>query len=582
MRIDGYKKGKPDVAWWRRQINAGIAYRKKYASQARWDDWRKYYRGNWPANVLPVNLFFRMLRTTVPRLYFRNPSISCVATKTGMEQQIFAQLIERLDNKLIRMMGVKNQMKKMVQHTWMFGTSGGKLGYGAQFTPTPDEFDTAAPNLGGIKLQRKVEYNSLVQPNMPWFMAVHPGNLIVPDGLQNFEETPWVAMAIQRSVDDVKSDPRLDTAGLIGASGTPKSGDPGPTAVGKRASLDISPPMTLYEIRDMRTGKVIVISAYMCDDVLLFEDDALQNNNRPNIYPLQFNPDDEIFWGVPDSIILEPQQLEINEVRTLMMRHRRISLLKLFYKDKAIDVGELEKALNGDVLAAIRINKDADITDVQPMEIGHIPESLLMMDQTIEADARDSSGFSRNQSGEYASNKSHNAPTAFEAQIVAAAAEIRIDERKDAIADVLVQMFEDCNALIFNEWQDDQVVQVMGPDSMPYWVSFKPAMLKAARYEANIDPDSTVPETRDMRRQVSDKMYAALKTNPLIDPNLLTKYYLREQGGVALDQLMVQLQQRAAAGVPGSSPDQPMGPEQLMSMMTQKGGMPPPGSGQPT
>ena len=56
-------------------------------------------------------------------------------------------------------------------------------------------------------------------------------------------------------------------------------------------------------------------------------------------------------------------------------------------------------------------------------------------------------GFSRNQAGEYSSQKSHNAPTAAEARIVQAASEIRVDERRDSLADVLVDMFEDANKL---------------------------------------------------------------------------------------------------------------------------------------
>lgn len=571
MRCDGYKKGVPDIAWWRRQIAAGVRFRKDFALEQRWNTWRSYYRGRWPINVLPVNLYFKMLRTVVPRIYFRNPSISVQATKVGLEQQVFAQLIERIDNKLIRTMGVKGQMKKMIHNAWMFGTGAGKLGFGAEFTPTPDEFETMAPAYSSAKLTRRVEWNSLVTPNMPWFMSVHTGNLIVPDGLMAFEEAPWVAMRIRRTVDDVKNDKRLsNTSGLKGGTTLASTENP---SVGRRSPMTETNDIDLYEVRDMRTGKVIIFSASSGDEPLLFEDDLLQTNYRPNIYPLVFNPDDEVFWGIPDSMILEPQQLELNEVRTLQMKHRRISLIKLLVKRGAIDSTELEKLLGGDVGCAVFVNKDAEMTDFEKFELGNIPESLFAADQTIQGDVRDQMGFSRNQSGDYASQKSHNAPTAYEASVVNAAAEIRVDERRDGAADVLVSVFEDANVLCFEEWTDDQVQQVMGPDSIPYWVAFKPAMLKAARYEMNIDPDSSVPETKEIRRQKADLIYEKAKLNPLIDPLMLTKWYLREQGGVALDQMVRQVQQNAAAGLPGSSPDQPMGVEQFLgNMMNQPQG----------
>ncbi len=567
--IDGYKSGEPDVGWWRRAIAEGIQYRKQSAMEHRWDTWRSYYRGKWPPNVIPVNLFFRMLRTVVPRIYFRNPSISIVATKPGYEQQVFAQMIERIDNKLIRTMSTKTQLKRMIHNTWMFGTSAGKLGFGAEFTPTPDEFETQAPIAGTNTFNRKVEWNQTVQPNMPWFLSVHPSNLVVPNRLDAWENTPWVATKIRRSISDIKADPRLkNTSQMTGRQ-------LGTDALSKSSDTTINE-SELWEIRDMRTGKVIIIPSYSCDDVLLYEDDQMQVNARPNIYPLSFNPDDSNFWGVPDSVLLEPQQLEINEVRTLQMRHRRISVVKLLYKSGAIDDDQVERLMNGEVGIGVKINAAAELTDVDQFQLGSIPEALFQADATIQQDVRDLMGFSRNQSGEFAATKSHSAPTALEASIVQAASEIRVDERRDGCADILVSMFEDANVLCFEHWTDDQVVQVMGPDSLPYWVAFKPAMLKAARYEASIEPDSMVPETKEIRRNKAEMVYANLKTNPLIDPQMLTKYYLREQHGVQFDNMMITLQKNAAAGLPGSAPDQPMGVEDFMGMMMKGGGGSPP------
>ena len=561
--IYGYKSnGDPDVAWWLDEIRTGIEWRKKCTHQQDWDRWRKYYRGQWPNGVLPVNLFFRMLRTVVPRIYFRNPSISVIATKPGYEQQVFAQLIERTDNKLLRVMDVKNQMKRIIHNTWMFGTAAGKLGFGAEFTPTPDIFDTQAPADSKKSLNRRVEYNSNVSANMPWFMSVHPGSLIVPKGLMQFSDTPWVAMWIKRSVDDVQADPRLKHAKDLHSSNLKSFGDTGNLSEPQRKNT-----IDLIEIRDRRTRKVIILAPYSTDRVLYYGDDELQSNNRSNIYPVVFNSDDESFWGVPDSIILEPQQLELNEIRTLQMKHRRISILKLLYKQNTISKEELDKLLNGDVMAAIAVQ--GELSDIDTIELGHVPESLYQASAEVQSDVRDQMGFSRNQGGEYSSQKSHNAPTATEAQIVSAASEIRVDERRDAIADMLVNIFEDTNVLVFNKWQDDEIVQVMGPDAVPLWVAFKPSMLQAARYEIQIEPDSTLPITKDIRMQKADMVYEKLKLNPLIDPQMLTKYYLREMHGVQYDTMMKTVQQNAASGTPGSTPDMPITSERLMQMMAQ-------------
>jgi len=97
-------------------------------------------------------------------------------------------------------------------------------------------------------------------------------------------------------------------------------------------------------------------------------------------------------------------------------------------------------------------------------------------------------------------------------------------------------------------------------------------MLKAARYEIQIEPDSTLPITKDMRMQKADMVYEKMKLNPLIDPQLLTKYYLREMHGVQYDTMLKTITQNAARGIAGSSPDTPIGSEQLMQMMANRGG----------
>lgn len=571
MSIRGYVGGQPDVSWWLEQIRAGIEYRKRCAHQAQWPIWRKYYRNDFPKGVIPVNLFFRMLRTTVPRIYFRNPSISVVATKAGTEQQVFAQLIERVDNKLVRVMDVKNQMKRIIHNTWMFGTGAGKIGFGAEYSPTPEEFDTSIPEEYQSKMHRRIEYNSNVKANMPWFMSVHTGSLIVPKNLMQFADTPWVAMWLKRPLDDIQADSRFkNVSGLRSTTGK-GLGSMGSVTSTNEINKD---EVDLVEIRDMRTKKVIVIAPYASDRILYFGNDELQNNNRPNIYPVVFNPDDEQFWGVPDSCILEPQQLELNEIRTLQMKHRRISLVKIFYKKQSIEIAELEKMLNGDVGAAIAIT--GELGDIEVREMGHVPDSLYSASSEVQADVRDGMGFSRNQGGEYASQKSHNAPTATESRIVQSASEIRVDERRDALADMLVNIFEDTNELVFNKWTDDQVVQVMGPESMPVWVAFKPAMLKAARYEIDIEPDSTLPETKEMRESKAVNVYNLLKANPLIDPQMLTSYLLREMHGVAYDHLVKSVQQMsnnvqqaAAAGQQGATPGNPVDANQFMQMLAQ-------------
>ena len=545
------------------QIRKGIAYRKKYTSEAQWPRWRQYYRGQWPRGTLPVNLFFRMLRTTVPRIYFRNPSISVQPSKPGVEQQVFARLIERIDNKLMRTMRIKNQLKQMIHNTWMFGTGIGKRGFGQEFHPTPDIISGGVDPMatGQGRMLAKTEYHASVQDEMPWFLENPTGGYIVPSGSRNFQECRWYAGWYRRPLDDLQEDPRFkNTNTLKGSQHSEHKLRPDSSIVeGPTNEVD------LVEVRDTKTKKAFIFAPYGDTDkkTLFYGDDTMQVNGRTPFYTTVFNPDDEVCWGVPDSVILEPQQLEMNEIRTLEMKHRRLTLIKMFYKDKSLDISAIEKALDGEVLGAVKVN--GELSDVEFRQTGEVPRDLMLAGREVMEDVRENMGFSRNQFGNYAEGSADR--TATESRIVQVASEIRIDERRDAIADLIVDLFEDIHVDIFDRWDDDIVVQVIGPDSMPVWVAFKPAMLKAAQYELQVDPDSAVPETKEVRQQKAMMTYERLKTNPLIDPQLLTQYLLHEMHGVQFDNMVRSLGQLAAAGAPGATQENPVSPEQLMQMI---------------
>lgn len=566
MSGNGYYNGRPDAEYWTGEIRRALAFRKKHAQEASWPRWRDYYRNRFQRGVLPVNLYFRMLRTVVPRIYFRNPSISVQASKPGPEQAAFAQLIERIDNKLMRSMRMKDQLKKIVHQTWMFGTGIGRRGFAQQFKPDVREVgDGSAPVGGSLNLKMRAEYHQNISDNMPWFLKVNTGDFLVPADTQEFEEARWNAMWVRRPLSEVQNDPRLrHTADLRATPPGARTGVDTPSDGRTRVDM-----LDMVEIHDYMTGKVFVMAPYNNDKVLLYADDPLQQNNRGCFYRLVFNDDDEAFWGLPDAAILEPQQLELNEIRTLEMKHRRMSLLKLLYKKGSINLPELEKLLNGEVSAAVEIL--GELSDIDHFQVADIPNGLRIQGAEVLNDVREGMGFSRNQSGNF-SDATSNPPTATESRIVQMASEIRIDERRDMLADMIVDVFEDIHADIFTRWKEDMILQVMGPSGVPLWVAFKPSDLKAARYDMQIDPDSTVPETKEFRMQKAIMTYERLKLNPLIDPDLLTRYFLRELHGVQFDNMIKQLQMNAAAGVQGATPTNPLTTAQYVEQVARSGG----------
>ena len=111
---------------------------------------------------------------------------------------------------------------------------------------------------------------------------------------------------------------------------------------------------------------------------------------------------------------------------------------------------------------------------------------------------------------------------------------------------------------------------------IPIWVRFTGEMLRSSSYELNIDPDSAVPQTKELREQKAVQTYQILSTNPLVDPMRLTRMLLHEMHGVQYDDLINGVPniydnafiQQLMAG-PGARGGQPMDPAQLGGMMQQ-------------
>lgn len=569
----GYKPGGrsglvPDPLWWMEEIRKGVDFRNKATHRAKWERWRNNYRGKWSGDTLPVNVYFKMLRTMVPRVYFRNPTVS-ITPRRGSEGKLdywlFAQILERIDNALFDRIHLKHAMKTAVQDAFMFGNGIIKLGYGGQFTPTPDPVETTEP--GTNKKGQRLEYHSAILPDTPWTLRVPTGRFIVPQYALDWPSCRWAAHEERRHIDDVQSDPRFKNVSNI---------QPGVLLqAGEEAINKLSDQVSMVEIRDKKSGDVFVISPMSKEKVLAHESDELQFNGRLPYFPIQFNPDDDGFWAIPDAQILEPHQTELNEIRRVVRMHRRISLLKYLVRQGGLTADALSKLADPNQVGAIIFaDKDAAALSevLKEMQAGDIPNGLLKADQLEEQVIQEVLGLGVNQFGEYAPGSADRSAT--EAMIVNQAVQIRTDERRDIVADVIVDITEHMNHIILDRWNQQQVVDIIGPDGSQIWVAFKASDMRSLEYDVKVDPDSAIPETRQLRRQNAKETLALFGQNQLMDPVKLTKWGLTEMQGPQLIDLMKNggkpQEPMVQPGQPGSSPGQPAQAGEVIKMIAQR------------
>jgi len=267
---------------------------------------------------------------------------------------------------------------------------------------------------------------------------------------------------------------------------------------------------------------VFVIS--LDHDKFLREDqDGLQIEGLP-ARVLGFNEDPDYFWWTPDCRLIEQQQLEMNDIRTMAKHHRRVSILKVLYDKGMVSKDALSKLLDGDPKAAVEIDSgtSGDIRRAVALFQSHVPPDLGIAAREVREDIREIIGFSRNQMGSF--EESSGRRTAHEAEIVRAASMIRIDERRDIMADLLSSTVRGVNQIIFDNWTSEKIIDIIGPDGARYWVRFTGKDIKG-EFAERVNPEEAQPSDRTVQRLENEKLLDIAGKIPGLDIKYLLEAY---------------------------------------------------------
>ena len=520
---------------WKDLIEQGVRYKENFGSAKRWSTYREYGRGKFPGftgtatGILPYNVVHSMKRGMVPNIYFRNPYINVSSTsKPGLEIQ--AKVVESIDNWLLGELGIKAMFKTMVQDAYYTDRAICKLGYDGMWSDltklkSPSEILTAElgipiSHLAKGKKSERVEYNVNVKPGMPWATRVMPETFVVPFGVRTLDDCPWVDHIVLRSLSDVKADRKyVNTDGLEGTHMETLYKDASRANFYKELSMygDL---VEIHEIRDFKRKEIKAFVPGYDKWIRPPAEDFLQIEGLPFV-DFTFNEDGEYYWGPSDVQIIEPQQLEINETRTQAMLHRRIALVKFLVESGAIDDTEITKMMSEEVGPLVKVKGDPHkvVAMLQP----HIPADLTQWTEVIRSDVRELLGQGKQQLGEAPPGRR----TATEMRDVQAAHDIRMDERRDIVADALTKLLRKINQIVFANWSAEKVIPVVGIDGARYWVKYRGAENRA-EYTLKVDVESMTPRTKMMKKREIVELIQALGKNPRANIDYLMKLLIRE------------------------------------------------------
>ena len=570
------------VSQWQSLIRQGMKFQESYGDSKNWDRYKKYYRQQFKSNVIPVNLIFSMLRSLVPQVYFRNPKVVVTPTRPGLLPELNARVIQRVDNWIIREIGMKGQYKRMIQDAFLCGTASGILGYDSEFG-----FDTKQAGDQSLTLSSfndkgdKIEYNSNVAPGMPWFLRARPEDIIYPWGCTGPDNARWYAQRVMRPLEDIKQDSKYSNTKELKGSFIPTI----TTADGVKQLYNsnggTSKEQTvewveLFETHDLATGKVYVLTMQEGQSKFLRSDTDEMQIDGLGIETINFNPDSDYIYGIPDAKIIEPQMLELIDIRTQAQKHRRIDLLKGLIRKGAISPADLQKILSSDVGAFAEVETVGSLGDViQNLNPGvsGILQDLMAQGSIAKEEANEIVGVPRTAQGAY-QGKTHI--SASETDKVASSFGIRLDERRDIISDSTLRVIRRINQIIFTRWTLDRVTDIIGPDGAKWWIKYTGPQVRD-EYNISIELEDARPldsETKiGQATQVAEvwaklnagKIQQGMPVPPEIQHMLFSPF-----PDVNLDKLMVQTMQQI--GMPGQSPGQAINPQQAAMMMAQQGG----------
>jgi hypothetical protein len=506
---------KGDLKFWKDQIRKAKLYQDFRGRMRRWREYRAWYRNEYAESLVSVNKVFGNGRAMIPQLYFKAPTILVRPRKPRYTQM--AKVVESIDTWLIDHIGFKQQIKYMILDAYLVNVGVGKVGYHSISTelPAPNRETTEAVGemLGAAPeeieeelVRRKWSYHDYVKPDCPWFLRMRPEDLLVPWGFVDEHETPWVAFRVVRPVEDVKADPVYgNTSGLQ------------PNVSIDMHAADVASPnllgflpssaefVELYEIWDKRDGTLRVLS--LDHDKWLRDEEHELNISGSPCSVLRFNPDGVDFWGISDVEQIRKQVNELNENRTHEIQTKRLANVKVAVDTNVIPESEIVKMTEGRVGPVIRANGPPAGSLYEFAT--HVPSDMFKVDEVIDKDIGETIGFSRNQAGQFDIPRR----TATEANIVQGSAQLRVDERRDLVADLIAETFQDkIHPLLYQNWTERRVIEVT---DLGGWVTYTGEMIRGD-YNVSVVPDSVLPLNKQQEQQLSTTMFQMFRGDPMI------------------------------------------------------------------
>ena len=236
---------------------------------------------------------------------------------------------------------------------------------------------------------------------------------------------------------------------------------------------------TFYQIQDLIEGKLLLLSPQQREVLLETELEF----REPMYIPLVFAEDPERSEAISETGIIEPQQIELNNIRTQQHIHRkRFNRRYIANKSLFEDEAELKKVERGEDGTIAFVNEVEGA--IKPIEDAPLPTDLQVYQMDIKTDLREMFGINEwLKAGVIPRTK-----TAYESSQISQGTQLRSHGRADELNDFLIQAARTTMSLLQHyEIVDRHYIQTEEGERL--WT--REDML--GDYEVEVEVGSTLP-----------------------------------------------------------------------------------------
>jgi len=376
------------------------------------------------------------------------------------------------------------------------------------------------------------EYNTNVIREYPWVLRVSPYDILVDPDAKSLNDAKWVAHRIYRPARDVRDDKRylpirsqvkggnpLEPFDSEVQSMSPDTSDPvhpGNADILHPSEADLVRSVqrdqsagymkladgsggrmaraAIWEIWDKETDHVFTYSAELTDWLRAPVANPFEMEGFPFVM-LGFNEVPDRFYPKSDFADLEPQQLELNEIRQFSLQwfHRMSKFI--IAAPKGVLTEKLKEQITGrNPFIVVDLEAQATPDTVQPLNLGTFDPAIYTIEERIRRDLKDQVGLGDEQQG--------NSVPGVTATGVAAAEQatgLRVDDKRTFV-ELFVRDVSRKLLQITRQFFPPKVAINIGGEAGTKWLVLAADQIRR-EYDVRIEVGSTTKPNDEVRRR---------------------------------------------------------------------------------